>query len=366
MRTTRGGLLVGMAAVAVTGCLQTLHLYEAAPDGGSGGLSGAGGKAGGKGGSGGIDAGNPDGRCVASSLQPIQFMHDTPQMVIALDRSQNMNQMVGMSGDSQLDTASYALQGQVGAFTPARAADHPTISFSFLDFPDGSKGCSGQADCCAEDVVATPQLQSFQTAVYACQASNACGSSSSRPIATALAKADQALTAGSASAGQRYFVMITDGPPSGSCAAPNDCTAAINQMKNLSNDSSHIAIIGMGDQSKIGCLTDVVNAGGSAARYYPAPDGTDLNTLLEPIMSAAVCHGTLFPAPPSQYDVQVTIAGVSIPPDTGSGNGWTYDPKTGRLFFDGTACVSYMTSGWNDVQAFGACGQTHATTGGAP
>ncbi len=341
-----------------------MHLYQdggALAGGGRGGKGGSGGSGGG-----GMDGGLPDGRCSGfGSLVP--FTTDMVQMVIALDRSQGMDQPFG--SDTQLNTALYALNGEVSAYTQNRGGDHLTISFSFLDFPDATSGCSAQTGCCASDAIRTSTVTSFETAAYYCQMSTAnCGSRSHQPLAAALQKADQAISTAGVQSSQRYVLLVTDGlqgsPTGGGCSSSfNDCTSAIDAMQALASDA-RVAIVGFGESEpdwlphgrrQRGRPGGALLQGHQLLRADGRPQPDHVGCGLQRDPDAA---GAFSKRPAGDRGGQpIAVDGM---------NGWTYESNGGRLHLHGSACQSFVQFGWNALQitTTSACGGGHSGSGG--
>ncbi|HVT08242.1 MAG TPA: hypothetical protein VHO67_12360 [Polyangia bacterium] len=367
MRHVGRAWLVGAAAVALAaGCEQTLHLYQAVPDAGSrgggagsvaaaGGTTGGAGAGGGRSGTGGMtDGGPPDGRC-AGPATPVAFTADPPQMLIALDRSTNMNQPFDNSStndnNTQFQAAAQTLSQAVGMYSaPAGGtkATRPTVNFSFLNFPETSSGCTAQTGCCTTDVSRIYGFQDFATDAFMCsQPTAACVSSDHRPMAAALTKADQ-WAAGLTGTGGRYVVLVTDGPPSGNCVKMyDDCTNAEQQAMTLAKDTSHQPVVlRIGGSTGGDCLFYIAGGPNSPA-YYQAPDYTSLSKAVTDIMTYAICEVTLTgPVPGS---LQVTVGGKSYSYDASAG--WTLSSSGGRLRLHGAACDAYADGGKLQVQS---------------
>jgi hypothetical protein len=367
MRHPRRRWLLGVAVVALAaGCEQTLHLYQTGADGGAAGSKGgAGGGAtggvagsgpGGRSGTGGlIDGGAPDGGCSRSNM--VAFTAEPPQMLIALDRSTNMNQPLD-SNNTHFEAAAQALGQSVGFYstvTSGHGPPHPTIMFSFLDFPDTDGGCSAQAGCCTTDVSRVTGFGDFAMDAYNCTPTTpACLSSDHRPIAAALMKADQwaASTTGS---GGRYVVLITDGPPSGNCVKMyDDCTNAEQQAMNIMRDTNRQpTVLRIGGSSGSDCL--IYLAGGlNSPSYFEGFDYGGVSKAVADIMSYAVCEVTLTPPLPASQtnQLQVNVGTKTYQYDPANTN-WTYGPTSGRLRLHGAACDAYAGTG--DLHIFSGC-----------
>jgi hypothetical protein len=362
----RPGLALATASLALGACVQTVPFF-ASPGTGGTGLTGKGGSGGG---SGNVDGGGPDGsHCF---VQPLMFTSDTPQMVIALDRSSNMNQPFGP--DTQLAEATHSLQSEVSGYGPSPNGGHPQqdrpyIAFSFLDFPDNGSSCPSTPECCARDAVATPSPTSFNTALYQCQ-SSPCVMSANRPVATALSNAIQSLKGTPGSNNPRYVLLITDGQPGTTCQS-DECGAAITQA-GMMRDSIHLLVaqIGPGDQNGAPCLPSLadaangINSSLTPPFFQQALGSSDVTTVISNAMSYALCSGTVAnPSSSGNSNLQVWIGqGIGgMPISNSSDNGWTSEPGSSRIRFHGAACSLYLQFGGN-VQVYPSC--SHSTSGG--
>lgn len=345
MRRPLLALPLAAATVAFAACQETVHLYPPTPDGG-GSVSAVGGHGGKGGSSGGNDAGNTDGRC-----QQYQFTPDTPQIVIALDRSSNMTQTFPGTSTSHLSAAVHAIYSDVGLYISGNSghADR-AVSFWFLDFPDSGMGCTGQSECCAKDAVRTSNMSTFNTAT-GCEMSQPCVSSSYRPLRAALANADQAFNSPGMAGSPRYVVLVTDGDPGSDCS-PDDCTDALMQAQRLRSDGVHLYVVSIaGDQSS--CLFDLanaVNASTDPPYLAGAASAPDVSTDISNAISAALCKGTLSNPPSSPNGLEVVVGSYEY----STTDGWTYDPQSGRLQLHGSACQNYVQFG-GPVQVSSGC-----------
>ncbi len=337
------GLAFAATVLALTACQQTLHLYESQDAGGMAGRTGGGGTvvfgSGGFGGS--FGGGGGDQHCSGSSTQPVQFTADVPRMVIALDRSTSMNQLFGMT--TQLNTALSAVQEQVYEFGGNSSHnDHPAIQFSFIALPDTDpNSCQTQMGCCAAS--AQTDWGTFFAKVMSCTApSNNCATSAYRPTAAAFSKAQSLLDSSGppSSSSPRYVVLITDGPPSGSCLSSNDCSDAQTAAAALANEGVRVFVVGIGDQQSLGpCPASLAASGSNAGKSSYAASDTDLYNDLQDITSTAVCSMTITSNPlPSSLQVSLGFT----PYQQNTQDGWTYDSNSGRLHLLGMMCTNYL------------------------
>ncbi|HVT07958.1 MAG TPA: hypothetical protein VHO67_10900, partial [Polyangia bacterium] len=352
-------LALATIAFAAGGCEQTLQLYPSGPDGG---VTATGGKGGRGGGGGNVDAGSgSDGHCSGFGPPSVTVTPDFPEIVVALDRSTDMNQPFE-DGQSQWQAAAQTLSSYAGSYSAGNHSSHPPILFSFLDFPDSDSGCS-QAGCCSSAAtLAKGGFSDFANAAYMCPpSSTSCLVSNNKPIGAALVKAQQTLAAATVQSNQRYVLLVTDGQPTGSCAKSfDDCTYADEQASAISNDTGHFPfVIRMGPNAS-DCLSGVAGIGNAV----PFATGyTTLNSALDAVMASTVCSASLSPILSAEEanQLQVTVAfHTMVLQDQQSG--WTYDPTNGRLHLHGTACTTYAQNG--GLQVTSPCG--HSGPGSSP
>ncbi|HXJ20121.1 MAG TPA: hypothetical protein VMT03_07800 [Polyangia bacterium] len=356
----RRPLAFAAAALFLTACEQTLHLYQPGVDAGAtGGLGGRGGAAGtfvfGTGGMGGGFGGSGGDQRCQGSTQPVQYTPDVPKMLVVLDRSTAMvSQNLGMY--SQLVTALNALSTLIYDYPstgPNKSSDRPTIQFSYMDFPDSDpSNCQSQMACCASSVQS--DFSHFSAGVMNCTSpSSNCTTSASHPISIALSTAKTALDAApSSTSSPRWAVLIADGSPSGTCVPlpSNDCIDAEGVAAKLVGDDIKLSVVGIGDQTTVGaCLSNLATPAGNAGRYYPATSDNDLYGALQQIASAAVCNVTLTNPPPPSVTLQVNVGFTNY--QQNDPNGWSYDPTSARLHLHGTMCDQYSMYGNLSVSA---------------
>jgi hypothetical protein len=185
-------------------------------------------------------------------------------------------------------------------------------------------------------------------------------SSASRPINNALQSAGALLTGNTATRPfQRYVLLITDGSPNNDCSQ-NDCIPAVMQVPALTAQGIRLAVIGMGDQSALGCPKNLVTAAGDLGDYYPAMTDADLQSALGQVMAGAACNLTLNPAPSSNINLQVSINGTPAPYQ----DGWTY--SNGHLHLRGSACGTYISAGTQALTVRTLCDTGHSGPNSGP
>jgi hypothetical protein len=357
-------LVATLFALCFVACQQTLVLDDSSRDGSSTGTGGSGAGPG--------DA-SGDARCSGNQAQPISFTTDTPQVLIALDRSSLMTETAFGPQDTEFSAAATDLSAAVSRYAPSGGQHNakPTISFAYLDFPaSGGKNCplSGGSGCCPSDVAATPSYQAFEAALSMCEApSDICGPSYNRPIAAALSAAhDHYEYPGASQQGQRYVLLVTDGAPNGcsSASPPADCSDALGEINALNDLNVTTVIVEVGNQTSTPCLQELANAGATqpfydGPLYNPAMTPSDLVSILGTVsqeMALGACHLTLSMGPSSSDQLTVTYDGATVTPGT---NGWSYDANDERLTLHGSTCQSFILNGQFGLQVFAGCGTNH-------
>ena len=357
-----------LLAILVGACQQTLRLDDRSPDAS---LSGTGGRSG-NGGSGGSgigpsDASSSDAHCSGYQPQQIFFTWDTPQVVIALDRSTTMNQPFPNTNDIQLNSALNALYADVQSFGPSAGGhdNHPTIQFAFLDFPYVPADCAAATGCCTSVVTPTMNYQAFDDVAYTCTSgppSNACIQSDHRPIANALSRAYGYFSAMSPAqhGNERFVLLVADGDPIGcSPSGPNgDCTDAITQIGNLTSLGSGVTteVLAIGGSTAPNCLSLLASA--QTMTPYTASNSTDLGAALQKILNPIAqvgCRLTLTSLPQSKQ-LSVVYAGKSVPEDSGDGgNAWITSSDGSRVFLHGSLCQSFLGGNSSGLQIYDGC-----------
>jgi hypothetical protein len=365
--TLRISLGCALLAIFLGACHQTLWLDDRSPDAS---LSGTGGRSG-NGGSGGsgvgpTDASSSDAHCSGYPPQQIFFTWDTPQVVIALDRSTAMNQPFPNTNDIQLSSALNALYADVQSYGPSPGGrdNHPTIQFAFLDFPYDPTDCASATGCCTSVVTPTMDYKGFDDVAYTCTTgppSNACIQSDHRPIANALSRANGYFSAMSPAqhGNERFVLLVADGDPSGcsTSGANGDCMDAITQIGNLTSLGSGVTteVLAIGSSLAPNCLS--LLAGAQTMTPYTASNSTDLGVALQEILSPIAqvgCRLTLSSLPHSSQ-LAVVSGGKNVPEDNGDGgNGWITSSDGSRVFLHGALCQSFLR-GNSGLQIYDGC-----------
>jgi hypothetical protein len=345
-------LLLGCAllAGALVACQQTVVLDDRPPDAGGQGTGGTRGDGGGKGGFNPTDA-STDALCSGNQAQLLEAIPDVPQVIVTLDRSL-MTTETPLGPQDEFSTAAADLSTEVSHYQSSSGPSHTgsgiAISFSYLAFPSTTAGCDYPLGCCTSDATYTPTSSAFQMAAYSCSQPGTCVSSNNRPIAAALAAAHDTFMQAGSSAGPRFVLLVSGGPPSGGCSS-NDCQSAINRIDDLNSQQVTTYVVGMGDQTNDGCLQSIANEVGSTSMFYtPAASSNDLAHALEAVtgsIAQAACHMTLVTTFSNVSPSQLAVyeQGNSVMQD--DRNGWTLESQNTRLVLHGSACTNFTLGG---------------------
>jgi hypothetical protein len=318
-----------LLVASISACAQTVVLEEPGADGGT--LSSSDGSA-------------SDGRCFGNQGQQFTVTPESPEVVVALDRSTAMNEAFG-NDTSQLSSALEALDAQVFLFTQAQTGQ-PLIRFAFVDFPDIANDCNATVGCCSSDVTPTASLAAFEAVTTCNDMPNTCFQAAQRPTANALSKA-QAFLGNDSLPGQHYVLLVTDGPPSGCDMLGTDCTDALGALSK--SVQTTIVSIG-GDTSPAGCLLNLASAEGGqgAPFYYTAASPNDLTTVLATVintMAQGACRLDLSTVPSAPDQLSVMFEGTPVLRDVNHNSGWDLNGSGSRLTLYGTACQELVQNG---------------------
>lgn len=302
-------------------------------------------------------SGGADGGHCSGSPEPISFVPDQQQVLIVLDRSTEMSGTTFGPQDTELSAALTALSAEINYYAPISGPGHgsskPTISFSYLDFPDIGSDCTGNVSCCAGNVSQTSSSDDLVKDSNLCSSNGmTCVQSSTRPTAIALAKARTAFPQSSATQNTEKFVLlVTGGDPSDGCPLPNSmtgsayyCQDAIKTVADLADAGIDTYIVGMGDQTNVFCLTSMASST-SSAFYYSATDESALTSTLTSIfgstgISANSCRLTLSPAVTSANQLEVWYNGTPVNQD--HTNGWSLDSSGTHFRLNGNSCQNFL------------------------
>jgi hypothetical protein len=375
--TRRISLGCALLGLLVGACQQTWVLDDLSPDSGLTGTGGSGASGGGGKGVGPVDA-SSDGRCFGSQPpEPIGFTADTPQVLIALDRSSAMNEPLDTMSPSQLNAALNALTALAETYEPSSGGRNnaATIDFAFLDFPENPTDCVAANGCCSGDVtpLATDQTftyQMFDAAENMCNGNNngeppSCIQSKDRPIAAALGQAyDYFSGIGAAPHGnERYVLLVTDGDPSGGCSTTgDDCMDALMAVGKLSDLGVTTEVVAIGNGAP--CLTELAGPAGMTPYTATTTDAVYSQLLaVTTVIAQTDCRLTLTEAPSSGELIVEYGQGQAVQTEDGTSTSqtWSYGSDNTRIILHGTLCTNFLKdqNGPFGLQIYDGCAPEH-------
>lgn len=273
-----------------------------------------------------------------------------PDLLIALDRSQNMMEAFS-AGLSRLAYVQQKLQDLM----PYEAI----VRLGYEEFPAQSRSCSG--DCCIGDPLPV-QAYNFTMlldAMSMCRTmTSTCGVSQQIPIAQALNAAYESYAGIDNSDGHNRAVLLivsddpTSGCDTGSSSGP--CTEAQTAASNLAGPigvTTHVIGFGSGIQSAT-CLPRLVT---QATGIYAATRTDDeFNTALSNVMQAVAAGACSFdlkpPSASANIDgskIEVLLNGTPLAKKSDSNGWWDFPQQHNNTYIrlHGKACQDLIASG---------------------
>ena len=278
-----------------------------------------------------VGAADPDNGycgCEGEAFEPTLI---PPNLLVVFDQSGSMNEPGG-GGMSKLQIAKAAVEGLVTGY--------PSIRYGLSPYPNGNNNCNpGQIQVGIADNTGSTVLT----------ATNALNAGGGTPIG-------RTLNAHLGYAGLQdvdhpnFILLITDGDDT--CNNSNGPAAA----------SAHLAqgtktfVVGFGQQVDANELNQMAENGGTAfagaTKYYQADDATQLNAALDAIGGSALgCNFMLNADMDASIFVHFNDQSIAEDPV----NGWTYDPATMTLTFNGTSCDELRGGSVDDLNIVNSC-----------
>jgi hypothetical protein len=340
-----GALLLGLAPAA---CMQTVILEHA--DGGA---------------SSGVDGGDSAPSCQDGVFTALSFTLNSPDVVIALDRSASTSSRFG--DGTRLTVAQDALRQVVATY-------QNVIRFGYEEFPTSAAGCADSAGCCAGDVTAVPAPRNqlaIERAMDQCVSSlGGCTTTDATPTARAIARSHDFYAGFDDRTKDRFVLLMTDGNPScannggGAQAACNDATSEIAQ---LNATEVKTIVVGVGeDVIGSNCLDSMALAGGAerdnrSPYYYNATDAGLLTSHLATIMhniARLTCHIDLRLPTSDPAQVQLFLSGAPVPRDATNQNGWNFDAGSSlKITIYGSWCEMLQGADSHAIDLLGCSSQ---------
>ena len=255
-----------------------------------------------------------------------------PNMLIALDRSQSMNNTVPGTGDSRWTVATRAIKNITTTYQAG-------IRFGLVLWPGESKSCgpAGEVDCRGTDDAIDLDFNTGMAIGDYLDSAGRC--SLGTPIGNTLGVLDS--YAGFADATRaNYVVLVTDGDEN--CDAASSGPDAASALRDHVPEVKTFAI-GFGGEVNTTILSAIARNGGTARTgdpvYYQADNEDALSMAFTNIAGSIVgCDYTLSSTPDDPNRLFVFLGQTMLVRDTSHANGWDYLPATQHLTFYGAIC----------------------------
>jgi hypothetical protein len=324
------------AAFVLAGCLP-------GDPGHGGGGTGADGTGNGGGGGNGVTQ-EPQG-CGKQTF-PIQTSKASPNIMMAIDQSGSMKELISGSNMSKWTALDGAVNTLLGQFSGS-------AQWGLSVFPhDPANTCSAGV----VDVAVGPSTTQAILAKLNAMNDNTIGGNT--PTDNTL-KAMLGAAAGLADATRsNYVLLMTDGQPN--CGGDAKAVQATIAQLYAQTPSVRTFVVGIGDgaSSDPGALNSWADAGHTsrpgATKYYQVNTVNDLQQAFADIVNGvASCTYALSMKPADASLIVAYVNGMAIPTD--AANGTTYDPGSNSLVFHGSSCDALKAGGAQSVDVIYGC-----------
>jgi hypothetical protein len=322
-------------ALPLAACRETVVFVQTPNDGGPG----AGGAAG------------FDGGPALCTGFPTGFELESPEVIVALDRS------TGMTTERLGNTSALAVVRQALDETSMRF--QKVVRFGYVEFPGVSQVCTACGSCAGSLSAPMANLEGFTLFLHACEQPNpSCPESEWRPTAAALARAADAFVRFEPIS--RYVLLITNGQPDCSMGQSSGCNGAQMLARDLYNQQQVATIVlapGQVDQYTVSCLEDLAMSGGARSNYHPAPMAADISRELDNItreIAMNACHLDLFSRVENENRAEVFWGNIRVPHSQEEGWDLEYN-NSFEIVLHGTWCDKLLADGPAGFQVFANC-----------
>jgi hypothetical protein len=273
------------------------------------------------------DAG--DGPRCSDFMQNVRLEFETPEVIIALDRSYSMFQRLP-GGKSWWQASKEELATYI-------EANEGAIMFGYEEFPSRDS-CDPGSACCGSPVIVAPSLNSHWDIEkqWHCDgpASFCYETSMDAPSGDALMQVRQFFDGEQDPVADRFVLLVTDGDPS--CGSnPDECDDAQRQANRMfSMGGIKTMVLGMGADAKASTCLDAISSMGQTAgsgmpRFTLAGDPGQLQAQLRKAMAPAedrACRYLIRADVKNRDKVSVTANFSTLPRDRTHKEGWDFDP----------------------------------------
>jgi hypothetical protein len=321
----RGFTTIGVAALALAACRQTVVFDQTRFDGGG--------------------AAGDDGGPSMCSGPPTQFFPEFPEVIIALDRSSGMNTRLG-------DTT--ALFAARDALVEQTARYQKSIWFSYVDFPGATSSCGSIGNGCCAGVLRAPtsDFQRFQSALRACEATQSCASSTyQRPASSALYSASLAFQP-DGNGITRRILLITNGRPDCGANQSSGCGDAQSWISDLAHRDIGTILIAPGqiDQDAEQCFQSLALADASQPQ---TPE--DLANQVGQSLRSIATGACVLDVPPIQDVNHAKLYWKNTLVPQARADGWELTRQGFEIVVHGMWCDRLIEDGPGDFALFASC-----------
>jgi len=321
---------LGVVALSMVACRQTVLIDQSAVDGAVSG-----------------DGGSPF--CTGA---PTDFLIQYPEVIVALDRSATMN---GRFGDSTpLATARAALDTYAARY-------QKVVEFGYVEFPSSylcNDGC-----CASMPSPPNPNYTKFEMALHLCDqnSSPSCATATyQRPTTRAITNCG-VVFASRPDVNSRYVLLVTNGMPDCGGGGQSSCVDAQTAVNDLARNFVATAVVAPGqlDQATSDCLEGMAINGGARNPPYlhPASNQSDLTNEIGEIIrsiATAACQVDLTTARIQDADrAALYWNNVVVPHD--HNNGWDVSGNGFTVNLHGQWCDQLIEDGPADFALFPDC-----------
>jgi hypothetical protein len=275
--------------------------------------------------------------------QSVRLSFQSPQVVIAVDRSYSMftPRAGGRSWWQAVRTE----------LTNYMRANDGAIGFGYEEFP-GRATCDRASGCCGSRVLVQPFLNNHWEVerLFRCDnAASGCSMTADHsPSGDALARIREFYSSDREPERDRFILLITDGSPS--CAMdPGECDEAGRQAGKLFAMSGvKTIVLPLGDEARASACLDTVAIAGQTRGQLGSqiPWVADPAQVAEPLaramslVEAAACRYIVRDAPQGLAHLKVSANWMPLPRDPGHKEGWDFDPPGApEIQLYGSACA---------------------------
>jgi hypothetical protein len=303
--------------------------------------------------------GGADGGLPFCSGPPVDFDPESPEVIVALDRSAGMS---ARFGDGTVLTAAR------DALDEHAARYQKVIRFGYVEFPGSGSVCSPQAGCCAGMVSFPSQhYAAFDLALHACDLNPArcAGVGYQRPTTPALTSC-ALVFAQRQDAFRRYVLLVSNGRPDCGMNQGSGCMdaqAAVNQL--ATNGVATVVVApGLLEPDAEECLQGIAVYGG--ARYspylFPASNPVELDDQIGDLTRAIAtdaCELDLHERVMDPDRVVFRWKDTQIPRHRSNMDGWELTMNGFEIVLHGEWCDRLIDGGPADFALFTNCEPQH-------